>query len=59
VESRDIPLFTLLMMEDILATLQAPPLGQIADIKSLQSVVLGLGKLASQINNTRRSLFLH
>jgi hypothetical protein len=47
------------MMEDILATLQAPPLGQIADIKSLQSVVLGLGKLASQINNTRRSLFLH
>ena len=30
----------------LLAKLQAPPLGQIADIKTLQNVVLGLEELA-------------
>jgi len=30
----------------LLAKLQAPPLGQIADIKTLQSVVLGLEEVA-------------
>ena len=33
-------------MEDMLATLQAPPLGAITDIKTLQRVVLGLEELA-------------
>jgi len=33
-------------MEDMLAKLQAPPLGSITDIKTLQRVVLGLEELA-------------
>ena len=33
-------------MEHMLAKLQAPPLGQIADIRTLQRVVLGLEELA-------------
>jgi len=33
-------------MEDMLAKLQAPPLGAITDIKTLQRVVLGLEELA-------------
>lgn len=34
-------------MENILAKLQAPPLGQIADIKTLQDVVLGFEAFAA------------
>jgi len=33
-------------MEDLLAKLQAPPLGPITDIKTLQRVVVGLEELA-------------
>jgi len=33
-------------MEDMLAKLQAPPLGSITDIKTLQRVVVGLEELA-------------
>ena len=33
-------------VEDMLAKLQAPPLGQIADIRTLQRIVVGLEELA-------------
>jgi hypothetical protein len=36
-------------MEDMLAKLQAPPLGQIADIRTLQSVVVGLEELTGAV----------
>jgi hypothetical protein len=40
-------------MEDMLATLQAPPLGQIADVKTLQNVVLGLEELPGKRTTCR------
>jgi hypothetical protein len=36
-------------MEDMLGKLQAPPLGQISDIKTLQHVVLGLEEHAEAV----------
>jgi hypothetical protein len=36
-------------VQALLAKLQAPPLGQIADIKTLQHIVLGLEELSGPI----------
>jgi hypothetical protein len=35
------------VQENLLATIQAPPLAEIADMKTLRDVVLGLGQLAN------------
>jgi len=42
-------------LTSLLAKLQAPPLAEIADLNTLQHVVLGLEELAGQINTTQHN----